>query len=323
MYQNYKVVAFVPAGRERVLACLLPHLRAQRPLIDGVMLCENTDDPTDLQYMRNEEDDFVRIVPLDNRRPPFEPKQLNTGRFYRNCIDKDTIYIRFDDDIVYIHPNAIINLLNSRLAHPEYFVIFANIWNNAIISSLQQQAGNLDFSHGTVKMNCIDNVGWKSPAFGRFLHNEFLRHYDEGSLEQLYIPDFRLVHIEQGLPRALRFSVSCFAWFGRDFAEWDGELSYQEEEHFISKWYPERVKTCNLICGDALVSHYSFFTQRAHLDSYDILPRYREIADNLLHDSYYKMLALNDQNIAPFEVIPWWKLNGENVGAKSFLIRQP
>ena len=309
MYRGYKVVACIPAGRRRVLELNLAHLRAQQGFLDGVMLWQNTDhtnDRGDAEFIESQRDGFVCPVPLDERFPSLRPKQLNTGRFYKYTTDPETIYVRLDDDIVWQHPDALRNLVDFRISHPEFFVVFANIWNNAVCSALQWEQGHLEsvLGHGErVNRYCLDPVGWGDPGFAVRLHRLLLERVAAGTSDGLFVPSLT-ARTKWNSP--LRFSVSCFAWFGSTWAEFDGELDGQEEEHWISLIHPEEAGVWNAICGDALVSHYSFFPQREALDGTDILDRYRVLAEARLHDAYYDMMLVAE-SWTPFEVSPWWE----------------
>lgn len=316
MFDGYKVVACVPSGRERTMSLLMRHLRANRGLLDGVQLWENVkpfDDHTttaqsDLDWIRSQADDFVAVIPLDDREPPRKPKQLNTGRFYRNTTDADTIYIRFDDDIIWLHPDAIRNLVRYRIAHQEPLAVFATIWNNAIVSALEQEAGNIDQRFGRISLFCMDDIAWKLPEFAPYIHELLLSKIADGTVEDLYLDPMLLVtefQRRRGQNMALRFSVSCFAWFGAHMAD-QAEIIYPiEEEQYISFAYPNLSENYNHLCGDALVSHYSFFTQRPKLDSMPhILGTYRELADDAYHDAYYRLL---DTPPEPYTVEVWWQ----------------
>lgn len=44
--------------------------------------------------------------------------------------DDNTIYIKMDDDLTYIHDDAIEKMVSSLLAHPEAYAILANVINS-------------------------------------------------------------------------------------------------------------------------------------------------------------------------------------------------
>jgi hypothetical protein len=293
MYRDRQVVAVVPAGRARVLGLLLQHLRSN-PLIDAVQLWQNTEIEDDLKWMRTQVDDLVTLVPLDKDEPPRVPKQLNTGRFYRHTVDPDTVYIRFDDDIIWIHPDAVPNLVDATLDTPANgLCTFATIWNNAIISAIMQENGHLDHRYGTITRYCMDDIGWRLPEFGEYVHRVLLEHINNGTTETLYFESLpaEILPRRNNQPRPLRFSVSCFAYTGEEMSKHADQIWHEEEETYMSGQLAEETGRLNTICGNALVSHYSFFTQRPHLDLTDVLNQYHEIANTTYHDQYYRLLG--------------------------------
>lgn len=304
MHRGYKIVACIPAGRMAMLEPNLALLRTQQGFLDGVLLWVNTDVHHDLVWMEAQRDGFVCPVPLDDREPPLKPKQLNTGRFYKYTTDPDTIYVRFDDDIVWQHPDALRNLVDFRIDHPEFFVVFANIWNNAVCSAIQWQRGTIQLPRGhRISKHCMDPVAWGDGRFAVNIHELLLDRIDAGTTEELFFPSEVLETVDG---RPLRFSVGCFAWFGSTWAEFGGELDGYEEESWITGDYPETHDVKNAICGDALVAHYAFFKQRDALAGTGILDRYRVIAYDRLHDEYYRLLGLAE-SWTPFRVGPWWE----------------
>jgi hypothetical protein len=292
MHRGFKVVAFIPSGRERTMSLLTKYLAREqrRGILDGLQIWVNTKDKDDLKYF----DYLAGVYPWVELKPPIgawlDPKQLNTGKFYVHTQDTDTIYIRFDDDIIYLHEDALTNLLDFRLNNRDYFLIFATIWNNAIISYLQQQAGHIDESVGVVKEAfCMDPVGWASPEFGEHVHRILLKHIHEDTVKDLYIDHYPLKN-------AHRFSISCFAFFG---AHMKGLVSdnpnvppmpYGDEEVWLTEVIPRHYGWRSIVTGNTLVSHFTFFTQREHILKTDILDQYIEVSYSKAQSDYYEGL---------------------------------
>lgn len=302
MYRDHKVVAVIPAGRERVLKILFKHLRANMDIVDHVQVWLNTENAEDLKYIESQADNFIRPVKLPSQYKFIsKPVQHNTGRYYLYTTDEDTIYIRFDDDIVYIHDDFFPNILDKIIDHPEYFLVFANIWNNAVTSYLHQKAGNIDDRHGVVEEPyCMDEVGWRSPKFAEYIHNVLLDKIKNGKVEDLYIDDFELQN-------ARRFSISCFAYRGKDFAKFHGNLQSKiypgnpdslDEEIWLTEQYVKDEGLLNVIAGNAIVSHLTFFAQKAHiLNNTDIQNQYYQIAKEYESKNYYKGLKRQQEEL--------------------------
>jgi hypothetical protein len=173
-------------------------------------------------------------------------------------------------------------MVDCRLANPQAPVVYGSIWNNAICSFLHQKAKHIDRKHGIVESAfCMDPVGWQSGPFAEYIHNVLLKHITAGTTESLYLDDFALENT--------RYSISNFCFFGGQMQKMMPEID--DEEIWLTEVYPEKHKATNLLCGSAMVSHYSFFAQRPHLDKTDILERYRKVGQNLLSSQYYNLLG--------------------------------
>lgn len=291
MHTGKRIVVCIPYGRKRTVSILMNYLRRDRSVIDEVQFWMNTDpsQTADVEWAHEQERIYEGWVRCVERPTPtaLTPKQLNTGKFYALTTEPDTLYFRFDDDIVYVHPAYFENMVAFRLANPQYLLVFGNIWNNAVISYIHQQAGRHDNSHGIVgSPYCMDPVGWASADYAIYIHRLLLDAI-EGTAQ--VTPDYYLFSDRYELSET-RFSISNFVWRGEDAAAWGGATSMDDEEIFLTEALPKAWHRANAINGQALVSHYSFFTQRA-LDSTDILERYRVASERALSEAYYKLLG--------------------------------
>lgn len=287
-------MAFTPSGRKRTQSILIDNLRRFTDIVDEYQIWLNTDDEQvdDLKWLKEQPDNFpwVRVIERPKDVERLHPKQLNSGYFYVNTTDKDTIYVRFDDDIVFIDDDFFYNLLDFRIDNPDYFLVMANIWNNAVTSFVAQRLGNIPASPVIEEPYCMDPVAWENPKFAETIHRVLQEHIAADTVSELFFD-----HAD--LNDASRFSISCFCFFGKDFAKFGGIVGQRkpgvvrfDEEIWLTEVYPTQQGKLNTICGSALVAHYSFMRQRPHLDTTDILENYRGIAKQRLSDSYYDML---------------------------------
>jgi hypothetical protein len=263
MYSGYRVVAVTPAGREKYLEILAPYL-IKCDLIDEWRLWVNTTNSSDIEYMRSLSLNNQKVT-LEYNKPEFPigimPLGYTIHQFYRNCCDPKTIYIRFDDDICWINITSIDNLLFCRLNNNNNFLVFANIINNAITSHLYQRFGYIRYNK-IITYLCMDSIGWGCPEFGEWVHRTFLAN------GWPHMPDWELNIYE-------RFSVNCFAFFGRDFAQFAGHVG-QDEEVWLSVVKPHELQRPNLICGTAPMAHFAFYTQRDYLERTELLDIYKQ-----------------------------------------------
>lgn len=297
MIGDRKVVAFTPYGRELTVSILYEYMKRdhERGILDEWQLWMNTDDMRiiikdgefqelidqsgDVEYAYHlaKHNDWITIV--ERTWQALYPKQLNTGVFYKTqTIEPGTTYIRFDDDIVYVHEDAIENMVKAKSSYSGTLAVFPIIWNNAVVSYHLQQQGIVPLSWGEVKPYCMDDVGWRSFEFAENMHELLLKCIDANLVDALYL------HHDRPLDRGMQFSVSCFAMNGEDYCELDppGDLQGGEEEHWLTVTRPEQTGKQNVIICNSLVSHFSFFHQRKQLlEQTDILDRYRKIAQSI------------------------------------------
>lgn len=261
----YKIVIVIPYGRKRYTSVLIPQLLKYRPVIDEIHLWMNTTNQEDLEYAKSIESDFIKLIQLPyGIEPTCDGKAL--CNFWQFCKEPDTIYVRFDDDIILIDDlESFQKFIEFRKEHPEYFLVYGTILNNAVVTHLQQNEGNVPLELGVVKKDCFDKVGWKDPLFAEKLHRYILSSKDD--LKQFYIPNFEHEN--------LRVSINCVSWFGKDFK--NVHISSGDEEHQVSFVFPHKLGRKNCIFGEYVVVHFGFYTQRKHLDKTDILDQYIKI----------------------------------------------
>ena len=280
--KKYKVVGVTPAGRRRYLEILIPNLLKQRPWLDEHIFWINTENTEDILYieeMCQEYPDFFKF-----RKSKVKVNGNHSiAHFFEECVNADTIYVRFDDDICWLADNAVKELVQFRLKNPEYFIVFGNIINNAICNYLHQRFGKLDLNIGVknnLSYDCLDPESWGSGKVASIIHEIFLTR-EKNNQADIYLFDKWI------LSNYERFSINFFAFFGADFAKFGGkvgEVNEQkikkiEEEPWLSQFKPEQLKRPNCICGTALASHFSFFPQREYLESSTkILSDYKALA---------------------------------------------
>lgn len=274
MFQGRKIIAAIPAGREETLQLLVPHLLAAREWIDRCHLWVNTVKESDLTYLESLEarwpEFFLRIpsrVPVDGNRSV----ACFYGTDYR---ETGTICIKLDDDIVWLAPDAIRNLLEFRLRNPDYFLVAADIWNNQLCDHLHQRAGLLP-DEPFIEWRG-DGNSWASGERAEEIHRHLLDHLESGR------PMERLRAFERWqLRRDERFSINLVCWFGEDLAALspdglEAPLGHGDDEQYLSCDAPRILDKLNVICGSATAAHYAFYPQKAHLDGTDVPERWKK-----------------------------------------------
>lgn len=296
MIEGKRIVAWTPFGRRETVSILFAYMfrEHERGLVDEWWLCLNTDpgqQADDVAYayqMAARHSNFIKIVQRPDGVPRLHPKQRNTGYFYRYMADdaaRETVFVRFDDDIIYVHEDAVERLVRHRLETQVGLCSFPVMWNNSVVSWYLQKAGVIpEGDYGTQHWPtvggpyCMDPVGWADGRFGVQMHRFLLEHIEAGTTDKC------LLYQDYQLPVGMQYSVSVFASLGSVYADLSkpGVLEPSEEESWHTIHQPARLQQPNTLVGDALVSHYTFFPQGPIIRSTDILDHYRLIASRLL-----------------------------------------
>lgn len=275
MYQGYKVVTVTPKVRRKYLKVLLPYLLRNKPFVDHHMFYLNTDSGDDVAYV-----DGLCRDPFFSRIPGQLTYAKNDSLWpvwKYNC-DPDTIYVRIDDDICYIHPNTVERLVEVRLAHPEPFLVYPIIVNNNMDVILRDQF-QMKIKTWAYEME----QNW---AYGLEKHYKFFYEYPD------IFRDYKFDYVEVAPQRIF---INCCCWFGKDFAEFGGDLSkivepYDtldvknkiDEELVVSDTLPRRLGRKNAITSSGLVCHYSFSWQHPVMDVCGLYERYLELSKQVM-----------------------------------------
>ncbi len=272
MYRNYKVVCVTPAGRRRYMQYLIPQVLSS-DLVDRYDIWINTMNKEDILFFKllSEKCNKIHLV--------YQPDNLINGNlsinaFWRLCSEKDAIYIRLDDDIVWLESDFFQKILQFRVDNPNYFMIAPLVINNSLSTYLLQVCKKIKLNK-YYSASCMHPTLWKDPRFALQLHEWFFNGYlKTNKYESLYCGSHTIA--------MNRFSINSLCWFGNQIDQ-IGNVNGDEEE-YISVKRPSELGLCNCIVGDVLISHFAFFTQRKMLDSAHILEKYGDY----LHDKWQK-----------------------------------
>jgi hypothetical protein len=262
-----KCVIVTPAGRRQYLHILHIHLQRQKSDFAEWHLWLNTSVPEDIAYMHElaRTNDWVKII-TDPQSNPAEGS-LNIHRFFKHATNANTVYIRLDDDVVYLEDGFIRKLYNARIKNPDYFLVYANIINNAVIAHKHQMSGTFAY-RDLLEPGCMGNA-WKDPAIAEELHRQFLKDAKANDVHRWHqsFADFAVTE---------RVSINAIAFFGSVFSTLQVGA---DEEDWLSVAYLRDTGKKNLVTSSAICAHYAFHTQRAHLDGTDILQQYIDVAN--------------------------------------------
>jgi hypothetical protein len=264
MYGNYKVVVVCPAGRRKVADLMRRHVEQHRGLVDEFHWWLNTVNQDDLRYfeaLAAADSKFYRTIRL-RRKFAWNLKHMSISHFFRHAIDSDALYIRLDDDVVWLHEDCLPNLVAYRVEHEEPYLIYANIVNSSRFMHLHQRTGAFDPGFA-VQYEIDHQTNRRSTPAGLAAHRalldtlEFVRDCSDGIACGLAWEPW--MGFRRWIFRSGEYNdVNLICWFGRDFARWRGCCPDEvHEEKWICNICPRRENRVNEACGTALCSHYA------------------------------------------------------------------
>ncbi len=266
-----KVVVVIPGGTKPEIEILLNHLDHEKEYFDECHLWLNTPIQHDIWYMKKIAKRFEFVTPI--HRDFWCKNGLDCiGYFMEKCV-QDKIYIRLDNDIVYIQKGAIKNLLNYRIRHKDLFMVFGNIVNNPFTFHLYQQRHIMDF--GRPFNTHQYNDGRKSCHYMLEMHKKFLNLIRYRKVNRTHIENFNYHSSHLYIP------INACSWYGPHLRHF-GRIIGDEEPFLNSR------NTMMGFVGNATFSHLSYQHQRGECyrinrakEFHDIVHQYHLISKNL------------------------------------------
>jgi len=287
---NKRIVIVTPAGRRSTMQILEKYIVAlyTADLIDGWLIWENTKDIYDRKYISDlfNNYEWVDIDRGDESLPEYGTAD-NLKNYWDGVCDENTVYVRFDDDIVFIELEKFAEFIKFRIDNPEYLVVYPTIINNTgiaykmqqegLISPTQPMIGEIVADNGAPEWNRggfhpCDAKAWADTDFCRKEHLRFILNAQEKwfNVYRLNEP-WELTHHET-------VSINSCSWIGSNDPK-QFEMGTRAEEGEIVYFLPKKYHTINCVYNNFIVSHYAFYTQKATLDSVGIDKLYKDFAD--------------------------------------------
>ena len=264
-----KIKVVTPAGRRTYLQLLSRYVLGS-PEVAEWQLWDNCRNETDRAYLHE-------LAASDSR---CQLKQLPganggwgiIGDFFRFCDDPEALYLRLDDDVVFLEPDFFPKFIAKAKEERGKALWFSPlIINNAICTWLIKFFSRV-LIKGPLTCQAMCPYSWAHPALPAALHPVFIEAARSGRLDDFRVADYEV--------RLSRFSINAFGFFGADrvalgerFIAPDGN-----EEEWLSAVLPAMVGRPGKIFGDILASHFSFYTQERDLLLTDILEDYYRLA---------------------------------------------
>lgn len=198
-----------------------------------------------------------------------QPVWRDFYRYYHqmSLSEPDTVFLKSDDDVVYLQLSELQGFIDFRVANPDYFLVSANVVNNNVCAYYQQQNGAIPHALMELELPPGGFMGslWSSRDLATRLHDHFLD--DPDAFEKL--------------PRDViewreRLSINFVSWIGRDTIYMGAYMA--DDEHVTSVEIPQYLGRPNCIYPGLLVGHLTFFPQDPGFEHDRILGRYRALA---------------------------------------------
>lgn len=287
MFQGRRVIVCIPSGRYRYLRILLPYLLAPRfNVIDEICLWVNTDVQSDLDYFARMEQVHPKVKRVhasggltkalyDAKRDHW---QFNDGiyKFYKYCVEPNTLYLKIDDDICFIHDDFFTHMLGAILERERTnYACVANVLNIPYTSQVLQDRGTFDDKYGHSTGNPRCPYACTSGDFAANLHRQILDLIAVGDIESVY---FDSRHITG------RQRIGIMGWTGESFQQFGGRVGPRDEVELTTK-IPETLLKPLWMVGNAVAVHLAFSHQRAVIEDHtNILGRYLQVSIGLNGD---------------------------------------
>lgn len=272
------VVTVTPAGRRDYLALLVRHLLPLRGVVVRHDFWVNTADAADIAYMESVAEKYAPFFRLVRVPPPTTltlrgksklGMSYHIGAFYPQAAEPETVYIRLDDDICYIHPGAIEALAGYRAAHAEPLLVYPTIVNNSLMSAMLQERGAFGRELGDCPYDTLGR-GWNDGRFAEGVHRKFIQAVKRRDISKWQLPNKIFQDYE-------RVSVNCIAWLGSDMARHAQSIG-EFEEGYLACELPKELGRPNALYGAAVVAHFAYGEQRPYLARTNVFEEYKRIA---------------------------------------------
>lgn len=289
MYNGYKVKVFIFAGRETTMTLLMPQLND--PIIDEIIIAKNTKNPSDLAYLESLHDKFEKVRYIELPTEIKNNAHTAWKYLYKFMQDRDSIYFKMDDDVIFIKPGYFTNTVKFKFEHPEYLCVFPVIVNNPYVCTLLR-VHPLMFGKTLSKWQMM-NLYFYQGNLGASMHDLFLKTCNHPfwllpnhtfGAEAVQWKDPKHPHLVTDMVEwayAERMGINAMCYLGEDFANLDvaNRINgcYSDELFLMYNIFDYAADKTHCIMGSELVSHFAFSGQRGLRDRVDILDRYRRL----------------------------------------------
>ena len=277
------VVVCTAAGRRRFLELLLPQMTRDFKAgdISRWDLWVNTIEPSDLAYIDylSTNHNWIRQVV---RSDIGNVDLYRVTRFWsKGMTDPNAIYVKLDDDVVWVAGGTIKKCVTALKADPNLGVVAPWVVNNTIAAHLMQRFGLHSRRVGFIPYSYWINPFSGRPDWTEEIHRSFLDAAESKNLQRWSnLPDHVFTE-EQGHAFGIQFLVIR----GADAIQWAALMDKRGagDEQFMTAVAPMEYGRYNKFVGGTLAVHFSYGPQSAHPYLLDALPRYvRLVAEGVV-----------------------------------------
>jgi hypothetical protein len=322
----YRIVLVSFAGRKCTMSILMKYIEKYKnkntDYFDEYRIFVATTIKEDLDYLEslNNKFDWINLVyTKKDDKIILDDRNYIWDASYKTCCQEDTVYLKFDDDIIFLEENIFTDFIKFRIRNKEHPLVFPAIINNSFTSWYYEYQKKIEI-HPTLKTKIgetwIDTskriypyvkerigqqikignitetnevlcpVAWGNLDYVVSLHNMFINdiknNNNNNNNDKYKFHEWRLKGIQP-------VSISCCCWLGDNLKKYTSMVGeVKDDEPWWTIWLPVWTGDYNIIYGKTVVGHYAYYKQRElGLDKTDILEKY---------DSLFDYLENNNQN---------------------------
>jgi len=299
-----KIVILVWFGRTRNANILKPYLLRETTAFGGVAdeiwLSMSTSTEEDFDLGQNWATSYPEVVKLLCSKN--SPMGCKAGRHDAEVWEKlvqpyaNTLFVRVDDDIVYIERGAIAHLVAHKLFHKNQLfklhgTATGNIVNHCQLPFLHEAMGA--FKSPMSEVFGYYDASWTKSNLAYEQHMAFLQHYDAGTTYKYHYGtwDMNRCACQKGQPKLdvcasgwYRWCINFFVVGGQTLVNATvGIAPDKREESWISAYLPQKHGVHSESVGKALAVHFSYQQQRhsKFTPLEDLLPKYQQISSKV------------------------------------------
>ena len=214
---------------------------------------------------------WQRLIHVSNKKSWSEYYKHYTQEQYPN-----SIIIKSDDDIVFIHPGSFYRFtqfVQNDLGN--CLMAFPNIINNGVCAHLLQRHGILhEAMFGPLPYDTFQGRLWEDGKLCQTIHKYFVENHMTVIKSTSELPAI-------ALPEGSRISINFFAVRSEDLAVTFGACG-EDDEQYLSIQATSASKRSHVVYQPFVVSHLSFYKQRETGLDYDAcVDMYKTLAEKM------------------------------------------